>query len=59
VVLASNREDAETKTFARWLAAQPGLPHRTAAVSATRLPNLPPRPADPVLGLFPDFERRR
>jgi hypothetical protein len=58
VVLAARREEAEAKTFARWLdggALRPaGPPARplTAAASA-------PYRGEPVLGLFPEPERTR
>ncbi|MBF9233118.1 DUF2628 domain-containing protein [Microvirga alba] len=56
VVTASDRDEAETKAFARWL-------ERTAPVSAPSRPVVAPnrsaRGPEPVLGLFPDVERFR
>jgi hypothetical protein len=58
VVSASDRDEAETKAFARWL-------ERSAAPAPVRSPVPPPAPvfsparAEPVIGLFPDAERTR
>jgi hypothetical protein len=56
VVTASDREEAETKAFARWLenAGEPRLPRVSASFAAPVY-----RGAEPVIGLFPDTERRR
>jgi hypothetical protein len=56
VVTAADLEEAETKALSRWLAgaADPRGPHAPFAHAA-----VPQRRADPVLGLFPDAERRR
>jgi hypothetical protein len=54
VVLASNLEEAEAKSFARWLARNPAAPSAPASfrpVAAHRAP-------EPVIGLFPEAERR-
>jgi len=56
VVGASNLEEAETKAFSRWLADY--TEYRVPRASAS----FPPTPyggPEPVIGLFPDTERRR
>ena len=57
VVVARDREEAETKAFARWL----GEP--AAARSSQRLPQrlqaAPRGGLEPVIGLFPEAERAR
>jgi hypothetical protein len=58
VVTAADRDDAEAKTFARWLQQQ-AAPSRPP-VSSPMSPSIRPRPgAEPVIGLFPDAERPR
>jgi hypothetical protein len=56
VVTAGDREEAETKAFARWLGDAPSGPAapawRAAAQTAYRAP-------EPVIGLFPEAERTR
>ena len=56
VVSAADREEAETKSFARWLGTAPA-----AGPAPVRLPV--PAPArlrpEPVIGLFPEAERVR
>ncbi|HVL74210.1 MAG TPA: DUF2628 domain-containing protein [Beijerinckiaceae bacterium] len=52
VVAASDLVDAETKIFSRWL-------QGTGPGPAAARPRTGYRPADPVLGLFPEAERRR
>ena len=56
VVTAGDREEAETKAFARWLGEAPSGPAapawRAAAQTAYRAP-------EPVIGLFPEAERTR
>src|SRR5215204_2238417 len=56
VVRAGDREEAETKAFARWLGEAPSGPAapawRAAAQTAYRAP-------EPVIGLFPEAERTR
>ena len=56
VVTASDREEAETKAFARWLenAGEPRPSRVSAAFAAPAY-----RGVEPVIGLFPDTERRR
>ena len=54
-VTAADKDEAEAKAFARWLAPRP---------ASTRIPASVPVPAtprriDPVIGLFPDAERPR
>jgi hypothetical protein len=58
VVSASNRDEAETKAFARWLAGA-GAAGSTSPVARASFPSAPYRAAEPVIGLFPDMERRR
>jgi hypothetical protein len=56
VVSAADRDEAETKAFARWL-------ERSSASAPTRnpapAPTLSTRRPEPVIGLFPDAERYR
>ena len=56
VVTASDREEAEAKTFSRWLenAGEPRPAHVLASYPAATY-----RGAEPVIGLFPDTERSR
>jgi len=57
VVSASDRDEAETRAFARWLerrAAPPPARHSAPIPS----PSIPGR-SEPVIGLFPDAERYR
>jgi hypothetical protein len=57
IVLASNREEAETKAFARWLQRRPAWkPTSPVGVSPAVTP---PRASEPVIGLFPEAERSR
>ena len=57
VVTASDRDEAEAKAFARWLAQRPAsIPTRTPAPAPALV--TPQRP-DSVIGLFPDAERPR
>jgi Protein of unknown function (DUF2628) len=56
VVSAADLEEAETKAFARW------ADNGRSAASAERRPSAvapPYRPAQPVIGLFPEAERAR
>jgi len=57
VVAAGDREEAETKAFARWLgdasSGSPAAPAWRAAAST------PYRGQEPVIGLFPEAERTR
>ena len=55
VVTASDLEEAEAKAFSRWLA---GTDEPRAARPSASFPAAPYR-AEPVIGLFPDMERRR
>ena len=58
VVYAANEAEAETKSFARWLSDRDGPePRRPPAASRIAPPVRPG--AEPVIGLFPDFEGRR
>ena len=60
VVAARDREEAETKTFARWLGETSAgrLPERAAAPRVH--PAAPPYArTEPVIGLFPEAERAR
>jgi hypothetical protein len=59
VVSATDRDEAETKAFARWLerGAAPA-PVRSLVSPPAPAPVFSPRP-DPVIGLFPDAERPR
>jgi hypothetical protein len=57
LVAAGDREEAETKAFARWLgdtASEPAAPAWRAAAAATAR-----RGPEPVIGLFPEAERTR
>jgi hypothetical protein len=54
-VIATDRDEAEVKAFARWLQHLPALPRNPASspvLSTSRRP-------EPVIGLFPDAERYR
>jgi hypothetical protein len=55
VVTAADRDEAEAKSFARWLDQRPAAPRLQAATPAPSTP----RRYDPVIGLFPDAERSR
>jgi hypothetical protein len=57
VVAAADKDEAEAKAYARWLAPRPAsVPSRNPAP----MPVLStPRRSDPVIGLFPDAERPR
>ena len=57
VVAAANLEEAEVKSFGRWLAASPPQSPQTP-MPAHRLPEPAFRPAEPVIGLFPEAARR-
>lgn len=62
VVTANDREEAETKAFARWLGPAQAAPGAAAARSAAAVPAVaaPPfRRPEPVIGLFPEAERGR
>jgi hypothetical protein len=56
VVTASGRDEAEVKSFARWLeqSGSPRVPVRPAGA-----PIAPYRGPEPVIGLFPETERPR
>ena len=56
VVTASDRDEAERKAFSRWLedGREPRLP-----VVSTHFGNAAYGSPEPVIGLFPDMERRR
>jgi hypothetical protein len=59
VVAAQDREEAETKAFGRWLGEAPSVSAATAwrpALSASAAPAY--RASEPVIGLFPEAERR-
>ncbi|MEZ0168849.1 DUF2628 domain-containing protein [Microvirga sp. TS319] len=57
VVTAADRDEADAKACARWLAQRPApIPTRNAAPGP--VPSTLKRP-DPVIGLFPDAERPR
>jgi hypothetical protein len=56
VVTASGRDEAEAKSFARWLARS--AEHRAASRPAN-VSMSPYRRPDPVIGLFPDAEQPR
>jgi hypothetical protein len=60
VVTASDHDDAETKAFARWLSARE-TPHYSSmpASPPLRVPVAPYRAPDPVIGFFPEADRRR
>ena len=55
VVTAADRDEAEAKAFARWLAHKPAPARHPAS---TPVPSASRRP-DPVIGLFPDTEHNR
>lgn len=55
VVTAADRDEAEAKSFARFLEQRPAAPRPQAS---TPVPPAPRR-FDPVIGLFPDAERGR
>ncbi|MET0528065.1 MAG: DUF2628 domain-containing protein [Microvirga sp.] len=55
VVTAEDRDEAEAKSFARWLGQRPAA---ARAQVSTPVPSTPRR-LDPVIGLFPDAERSR
>jgi hypothetical protein len=55
VVTAGDRDEAEAKSFARWLEQHPMVPRPQVP---TPVP-FTPRRLDPVIGLFPDAERSR
>ncbi|KLK93865.1 hypothetical protein AA309_05060 [Microvirga vignae] len=57
VVTAADKDEAEAKAYARWLAQRPG-PVPTRNPASAPVPSTPRRP-DPVIGLFPDAERPR
>jgi uncharacterized protein DUF2628 len=57
VVTASDRDEAETKAFARWLARE-SRPQPTAAAAPLSVPVAPYRTPDPVIGFFPDAGAR-
>jgi hypothetical protein len=54
-VTAADRDEAESKAFARWLDAKPAPLPRPAPAPALSSP----RRSEPVIGLFPDAERPR
>ena len=56
VVAASNRDEAEAKSFARWL--DRATEHRPLSRSGG-VPMPPYRRPDPVIGLFPETEQPR
>ncbi len=55
VVTAADRDEAEAKSFARWLELRPATPRPQASTPVASAP----RRFDPVIGLFPDAERGR
>jgi hypothetical protein len=55
-VTAADQDEAEAKTFARWLESRPAPLPRTPAPSPILST---PRRSEPVIGLFPDAERPR
>ncbi len=55
VVSGSDRDEAETRAFARWLERSAAAPARPLMAS----PALSPRRPEQVIGLFPDAERVR
>ncbi len=60
VVSASDRDEAETKAFARWLDRSAGpAPVRSPVPSPAPAPVFSPLRSEPVIGLFPDAERPR
>jgi hypothetical protein len=60
VVSAADRDEAETRAFARWLerTAPAAIPARSPAAPAVS-PTFAARRSEPVIGLFPDAERTR
>jgi hypothetical protein len=59
VVIAADAAEAETKSFAQWLAGEPASASPTAGPSPVRVaPNIRNAGGGPVLGLFPDAEGR-
>jgi hypothetical protein len=62
LVIAADAEDAETKSFTRWLegASATAAVHAVSAPAPVRVaPAIRRVEGEPVLGLFPDAERRR
>lgn len=61
VLSAGSAEEAEAKAFARWLAAECGAGDPAAGPPAAPRPPQwhPPAPPSPIIGLFPEAERRR
>jgi hypothetical protein len=57
VVTASDRDEAETKAFARWLARE-SRPRPATAAAPLSVPVAPYRTPDPVIGFFPDAGAR-
>ena len=57
VVTAADKDEAEAKAYARWLAPR-SVPIPTRNPASAPVPSTPRRP-DPVIGLFPDAERPR
>ncbi|PVE24711.1 DUF2628 domain-containing protein [Microvirga sp. KLBC 81] len=57
VVTAADKDEAEAKAYARWLAQRPA-PVSPRNPASAPVPSTPRRP-DPVIGLFPDAERPR
>ena len=55
VVTAADRDEAEAKSFARWLEQRPAPPRPQVTIPVPSTP----RRFDPVIGLFPDAERSR
>ncbi|MGO4387729.1 DUF2628 domain-containing protein [Microvirga sp. 2YAF29] len=55
VVTAADRDEAEAKSFARWLEQRPATARPPVSTSVPSTP----RRLDPVIGLFPDAERSR
>jgi Protein of unknown function (DUF2628) len=55
VVIAADMEEAEAKSFARWLETARARP----GIGPTAVPVMPLRAPDPVVGLFPSPERTR
>jgi hypothetical protein len=56
VVTAKDVEEAEVKSFARWLTETGAAPR---PLSGAAFSGAPYRGAEPVIGLFPDMERSR
>lgn len=59
LVTASDRDEAETKAFARWLAPQENRPRAAAAATPLSVPVAPYRAPDPVIGFFPEAGQAR